>query len=107
MVMNIKFSLKPIKIRFSKIYGLRKNTTIRIIKPYNMTSDNSIEQDIKDRIAKGLISDDLEPIKCICGNVEFYDKVIDSVQNLAVEINRHCRKCDRIVGIWSCGHWMP
>jgi hypothetical protein len=67
----------------------------------------SIESEIKDKIERGLINEKLEPIKCECGSVEFIDKTTDKIDFLEVEKDRFCKKCNKLVGYWSYGHWLP
>lgn len=67
----------------------------------------SIESEIKDKIERGLINEKLEPIKCECGSVEFTDKTTDKIDYLEVEKDRFCKKCNKLVGYWSYGHWLP
>ena len=67
----------------------------------------SIESEIKDKIDRGLINGKLEPIKCECGSTEFVDKTTDKIDYLEVETDRFCKKCNKLVGYWSYGHWLP
>lgn len=67
----------------------------------------SIESEIKDKIERGLINEKLEPIKCECGSVEFTDKTTDKIDFLEVEKDIFCKKCNKLVGYWSYGHWLP
>jgi hypothetical protein len=67
----------------------------------------SIEDELKDKIERGLINEKLEPIKCECGSTEFIDKTTDKIDYLEVEKDRFCKKCNRLVGYWSYGHWLP
>lgn len=67
----------------------------------------SIESEIKDKIERGLINEKSEPIKCECGSVEFTDKTTDKIDFLEVEKDRFCKKCNKLVGYWSYGHWLP
>jgi hypothetical protein len=67
----------------------------------------SIESEIKDKIERGLIDEKLEPIKCECGSIEFVDKTTDKIDFLEVEKDRFCKKCNKLVGYWSYGYWLP
>jgi len=67
----------------------------------------SIESEIKDKIERGLINVKLEPIRCECGSVEFTDKTTDKIDFIEVEKDRFCKKCNKLVGYWSYGHWLP
>ena len=67
----------------------------------------SIKSEIKDKIERGLINGKLEPIKCECGSTEFVDKTTDKIDYLEVEKYRFCNKCNKLVGYWSYGHWLP
>lgn len=66
-----------------------------------------LDLEIKDKIEKGLINEKLEPIKCECGSIEFHDKTTDKIDFLEVEKDRFCKKCNKLVGYWSYGHWLP
>lgn len=65
-----------------------------------------MEEQIKKEIKDGLINENLEPIKCNCGSINFYDKIVDRLDYLVVEKERYCTKCDKLVGYWSYGYWM-
>ena len=67
---------------------------------------DSTEHDIKIKLILGLINENLEPIKCICGSVEFYDKTTDTTNHGVSEKDRYCKECNKLVGYWSYGHWM-
>jgi hypothetical protein len=67
----------------------------------------SIESEIKDKIECGLINEKLEPVKCECDSTEFIDKTTDKIDFLEVEKDRFCKKCNKLVGYWSYGHWIP
>lgn len=67
----------------------------------------TIEEDIKHRIEKGLIDGKLKPIKCECGSTEFYDKITDRVESTITEKDRYCKNCNKLVGCWSYGYWLP
>lgn len=69
--------------------------------------NNAEKSEIKDKIERGLINEKLEPIKCECGSVEFTDKTTDKIDFLEVEKDRFCNKCNKLVGYWSYGHWLP
>ena len=73
----------------------------------SVSGSYSIESEIKDKIERGLINEKLEPIKCECGSVEFIDKTTDKIDFLEVEKDRFCKKCNKLVGYWSYGHWLP
>ena len=73
----------------------------------SVSGSYSIESEIKDKIERGLINEKLEPIKCECGSVEFTDKTTDKIDYLEVEKDRFCKKCNKLVGYWSYGHWLP
>jgi hypothetical protein len=67
----------------------------------------STEEDIKDRINKGLINDDLAPIKCTCWCIEFDDIVKDRLDgHLVLEFERNCKDCGTTCGYWAHGFWM-
>ena len=72
----------------------------------DVSGSYSIESEIKDKIERGLINEKLEPIKCECGSVEFTDKTTDKIDYLEVEKDRFCKKCNKLVGYWSYGHWL-
>lgn len=68
----------------------------------------TIEEDIKRGIELGLITNKLEPIKCgKCGSSEYKDEPTDYIDNLVVEKERVCDKCENVMGIWSYGYWQP
>lgn len=67
----------------------------------------SIEDELKDKINKGLIDEKLEPIKCECGSTDFNDQTRDMLNYEVVEKDRYCDKCGKLVGYWSYGHWLP
>lgn len=67
----------------------------------------SIEDEIKDKIRKGLINEQLEPIKCECGSINFGDKICDMLNYEIIEKDRYCSKCGKLVGYWSYGYWIP
>lgn len=73
----------------------------------SVSGSYSIESEIKDKIERGLIDGKLEPIKCECGSVEFTNKTTDKIDFLEVEKDRFCKKCNKLVGYWSYGHWLP
>lgn len=62
--------------------------------------------EIYQQIDNGLINQNLEPIKCECGSTDFYDKITDKIDYLVVEKDRFCKKCGKLVGYWSYGHWL-
>jgi len=74
---------------------------------YEIIDKYNIEFELNDKIEKGLINDNLEPIKCECDSTEFYDKTTDRIDYLEVEKDRYCKKCNKLVGYWSYGHWLP
>jgi hypothetical protein len=67
----------------------------------------SIEDEIKDKINKGLIDEKLEPIKCECGSTNFDDQIRDMLNYEVVEKDRYCDNCGKLVGYWSYGNWLP
>ena len=67
----------------------------------------TIKEDIQERIEKGLITEQLEPIKCKCGSTDYYELAITILDSLVVEKDRHCFECLTLLGHWSHGHWMP
>lgn len=73
---------------------------------FEVSGSYSIESEIKDKIERGLINEKLEPIKCECGSTKFIDKTTDKIDYLEVEKDRFCKKCNKLVGYWSYGHWL-
>lgn len=66
------------------------------------------EEDIKRRLELGIITEELEPIKCEkCGSEEYRDKTTDCLYYMEVEKDRFCTKCGELMGIWSYGYWQP
>jgi len=74
---------------------------------HDVSGSYSIKSETKDKIERGLINEELEPIKCECGSTEFVDKTTDKIDYLEVEKDRFCKKCNKLVGYWSYGHWLP
>lgn len=68
----------------------------------------TIEEDIKRKLDLGVITKELEPIKCeACGADKYRDKTTDSLDYLEVEKNRICNNCGEVMGSWSYGCWQP
>lgn len=72
-----------------------------------VSGSSSIESELKDKIKRGLINKELEPIKCECGSINFEEQIRDMLNYEVVEKDRYCLKCGKLVGYWSYGHWMP
>ncbi len=72
-----------------------------------MEFKNAFEE-IEDRISRGLVSKDLEPIKCKCGSTEYKDTIM-SVHDASfvLEKDRYCAKCNALMGAWAYGSWLP
>ncbi len=67
----------------------------------------STEEELKRKIKAGLITNDLEPIKCICGSEEYRDVTTDKIDYMEVEKKRICNKCEDYMGHWAYGYWQP
>lgn len=94
---------KPVKPAIAVGYN-EENAQLTIPR---VSGSYSIESEIKDKIECGLINEKLEPIKCECGSTEFIDKTTDKIDFLEVEKDRFCKKCNKLVGYWSYGYWLP
>lgn len=70
-------------------------------------SDESRDE-IENNHKMGLITTELEPIKCPkCGSVNYVDITTDRIDLLITEYDRKCADCNHLWGCWSYGHWMP
>jgi hypothetical protein len=67
----------------------------------------SVQESIEAAITKGLIDNNLEPIKCECGSTAFYDKTRDAIDSTVCEKERFCKACNASVGYWAYGYWEP
>jgi len=59
------------------------------------------------KIEKGLLANDLEPIKCACGSTQFKDVTTSRLDNLECEKDRYCKECKLFLGSWAYGSWLP
>lgn len=73
----------------------------------NIIDSNDIENEIIDKINKGLINELFEPILCECGSTDFNDKIQDMINYEVTEKNRYCSKCGKLIGCWCYGYWLP
>lgn len=71
------------------------------------SAQNDIANELDARIANGEISEELEPIKCSCGSVDFLDVTTSRLDNLQCEKDRFCKICKRLLGSWAYGSWLP
>ena len=72
-----------------------------------MAAQQDVQSELDDKMKRGLINSDLEPIKCECGSTVFLDKTTDRIDFLETEKERICKSCKKLVGYWSYGFWMP
>jgi hypothetical protein len=72
----------------------------------NYINDTTLTLKLEHRF--GLINTDLSPKKCrYCGNTEFKEEVTDRIENIVLEKNSYCSKCNMLCGCWIGGHWLP
>ena len=64
-----------------------------------------MEQEVKDKIEKGLIESDGTPVMCKCGNDTYKDIAVDFIDNIIMEQQRICLECNEIMGVWVTGNW--
>lgn len=73
----------------------------------DMASQDGITSELDDKIKRGLIANDLEPIKCECGCTSFRDVITSREYSIVFEYDRFCRLCGVLVGSWAHGAWIP
>lgn len=67
-----------------------------------------IEIYLKRSIRFGFINNDLSPKKCkYCGSNSFNETITDTLDNIVMEKESHCTKCNKLSGYWVTGNWMP
>lgn len=60
------------------------------------------------QIEEGYLADDLEPLRCInCESTEFKEEVKSTDGGHVSEKESRCAACDKVMGYWAFGGWLP
>lgn len=59
------------------------------------------------KIKFGYINSDLSPRRCFCGCDNFKTIITDTMDYTVMESKEICNNCEREVGYWVTGYWMP
>jgi len=89
-----------VKYNVMRIYLFFCRFLLNLIKSQKLT--------LKIELFLGFIKNDLSPKKCkYCGSMEFYENISDKMENIVMEKECYCNKCNKIAGYWVTGCWMP
>lgn len=48
------------------------------------------------------------PTECLCCGAicDYRDIVVDKIEHMTTELERHCNQCEEVMGYWFYGSWV-